>query len=310
MTFQAISSGQDNAPSCAELGRAIALAITRDGTVQPQPGLHLYRLSNVSDPVHGVAEPSLCVIAQGAKEVLLGEDRFRYDPSHYLLSSLELPVVSQVVDASPQRPYLALRVALDPALVASVMVEAGFDGPRGEAGVKGIDVSELDAELLDAILRLVRLSDSPRDYRVLGPLVVREIIYRLLLGEQGARLRHTAIIGGQVHRIARAIERLRKGFDQPLRIESLARELGMSVSAFHHHFKAVTSMSPLQFQKQLRLQEARRLMLAESLDAAGAGYRVGYDDASHFSRDYRRQFGEPPLRDVQRLREVAVGAGA
>jgi AraC-like DNA-binding protein len=153
---------------------------------------------------------------------------------------------------------------------------------------------------------LARLLDSPAEERVLRPLITREIVYRLLMGEQGNRLRHLALLGGHTDRITEAVERLRRDFNQPLRIDSLARELGMSVSGFHHHFKAVTAMSPLQFQKQLRLQEARRIMLGESLDAASAGYRVGYDDASQFSREYKRLFGQPPMRDVERLRE-AVG---
>jgi AraC-like DNA-binding protein len=172
--------------------------------------------------------------------------------------------------------------------------------------VKAIDVSPLDAGLLDAVVRLVRLLDSPTEARFLAPLVTREIVYRLLTGEQGGRLRHTAVLDGHSHLIARALERLRKDFDRPLRIEDIARELGMSVSGFHHHFKAVTAMSPLQFQKQQRLQEARRLMLGEDLDAASAGYRVGYGDASHFTREYKRLFGAPPMRDVERLRETAT----
>jgi AraC-like DNA-binding protein len=172
--------------------------------------------------------------------------------------------------------------------------------------VRAIDVSPLDAGLLDAVVRLVRLLDSPTEARFLSPLVTREIVYRLLRGEQGDRLRHTAVLGGHSHRIARALERLRNEFDQPLRIEEIARELGMSVSGFHHHFRAVTAMSPLQFQKQIRLQEARRLMLGEDLDAASAGYRVGYGDASHFTREYKRRFGAPPARDVERLREAAT----
>jgi transcriptional regulator GlxA family with amidase domain len=170
-----------------------------------------------------------------------------------------------------------------------------------------LDVSPLDAELLDATVRLLRLLDSPAEERILRPLVTREIVYRLLQGEQGNRLRHLALLGGQTDRIAEAVERLRRDFDQPLRIESLARELSMSVSGFHHHFKAVTAMSPLQFQKQLRLQEARRILLGEKADAASAGYRVGYEDASQFSRDYKRLFGHPPIRDVERLREAARG---
>jgi AraC-like DNA-binding protein len=173
-------------------------------------------------------------------------------------------------------------------------------------------VSPLDAGLLDAVLRLVRLLDSPAEARFLAPLVTREIVYRLLMGEQGGRLHHIAALGGSTHRIAEAIERLRNDFDQPLRIEDIARELGMSVSGFHHHFRALTAMSPLQFQKQLRLQEARRLMLGEGLDAASAGYRVGYGNASHFTREYKRLFGAPPMRDVEQLREGAserVGQG-
>jgi AraC-like DNA-binding protein len=217
--------------------------------------------------------------------------------------------VGQVLEASAERPYLSLRLELDPALVGSVMVEAGHLSPRNQGDVRAIramNVSPLDASLLDATVRLVRLLDTPAEVRVLRPLITREIVYRLLMGDQGNRLRHLALLGGPTDRIAEAIERLRRDFDQPLRIDSLARDLGMSVSGFHHHFKAVTAMSPLQFQKQLRLQEARRIMLGENLDAAGAGSRVGYDDASQFSREYKRLFGQPPIRDMERLRE-AVG---
>jgi AraC-like DNA-binding protein len=212
-----------------------------------------------------------------------------------------------VTEASEERPYLGLVLRLDPALVGSVMVEAGHRTLRDHAAVKAFDVSQLDAGLLDAAVRLVRLLESPsEEASFLRPLVTREIVYRLLVGEQGGRLRHTAVLGGHAHRIAMALERLREDFDQPLRIEDIARELGMSVSGFHHHFKAVTAMSPLQFQKQLRLQEARRLMLGEDLDAASAGYRVGYGDASHFNREYKRLFGAPPMRDVERLQEAAM----
>jgi AraC-like DNA-binding protein len=177
---------------------------------------------------------------------------------------------------------------------------------RGASSVRAIDVSPFDAGLLDATVRLVRLLDTPAsEARVLLPLIKREIVLRLLSGEQSARLRHIAVQSGHTERIARAIERLRSDFDKPLRIENLAREIGMSPSGFHNHFKAVTAMSPLQFQKQLRLQEARRLLLSEDLDATSAGYRVGYEDASQFSREYKRFFGEPPMRDVERLREAA-----
>ena len=288
-----------------ELVERIARAIRKDGRVEPLKGLRIHRASSPTESVHGMSGFAFCVIAQGSKEVLLGDNRYQYDPAHYLLATAELPVVSQVIEASQERPYLSLRLELDPTLVGSVMVEAGHFSPRSHADVRAINVSSLDANLLDAVVRLVRLLDTPAEAPFLAPLITREIVYRLLMGEQGDRLRHIAVQGGHTHRIARAIERLREEFDQPLRIDDIARELGMSVSSFHHHFKAVTAMSPLQFQKQMRLQEARRLMLGEGLDAASAGYRVGYNDASHFNREYKRLFGLPPLRDVERLREAA-----
>jgi AraC-like DNA-binding protein len=293
-----------------ELVERIGQAIPEDGTVQPLKGLHLARCSLPLKPVYSVLEPSVCVIAQGSKEVLLGDSRYRYDPSQYLLATVELPRVSQVLEASKERPYLSLRLELASTLVGEVLVEAGHASPRDSAAVSAMAVSPLDGNLLDAFLRLVRLLDAPAEARVLLPLIAREIIYRLLLGEQGGRLRHLAIQGGYTSHIARAVARLRQDFDQPLRIEELARELGMSVSGFHHHFKAVTTLSPLQFQKQLRLQEARRLMLGEDLDAASAAYRVGYRDSSHFNREYKSLFGVPPMRDVQRLREAALQSAA
>ncbi|MDZ4878257.1 MAG: HTH-type transcriptional activator RhaS [Chroococcidiopsis cubana SAG 39.79] len=290
-----------------ELTQRIAQAIHHDGKIEPLKGLHFNRVSSVAEPCHSVSMPAFCVIAQGSKEVLLGSDRYQYDPMRYLLATAELPVISQILEASKEKPYLSVRLDLDPALVGSVMVEAGYSSPQRGASVKAIDVSPLDANLLNAVVRLVRLLDSPAEAHVLAPLIKREIIYRLLMGKQGNRLRQIAVLGGYTHHIAKAVERLRKDFNQPLRIESLARELGMSVSGFHHHFKVVTAMSPLQFQKQLRLQEARRLMLGQNLDASSTAYRVGYDDASHFNREYKRLFGEPPMRDVERLREVAFG---
>jgi AraC-like DNA-binding protein len=246
------------------------------------------------------------VVAQGSKEFLLGERRYRYDPFHYLLVTVDLPNVGQVLEASQERPFLSLRLSLAPTIVSSVMLEAGYASPRGHTDVRAIDVSPLDGNLLDATVRLTRLLDSPTEAPVLLPLITREMVYRLLMGEQGARLRHLATPGGDSARIARAVERLRQDFDQPLHIEELARELGMSVSGFHHHFKSVTALSPLQFLKRLRLQEARRLLLSEDLNAASAAFRVGYQDAAHFNREYKSLFGVPPMRDVQRLREEVL----
>ncbi len=288
-----------------ELTERIAQAIRQDGTIEPLKGLHFNRASTPSECVHSVSIPAFCVIAQGCKEVFLGSDRYQYDPMHYLLATAELPIASQILEASQEKPYLSLRLDLDPTLVGSVMVEAGYPAAQRGTSVKAINVSLLDAELLDAVVRLVRLVDTPNEVHILAPLIKREIIYRLLMSEQGARLRQIAVLGGYTHHIARAVDLLRKDFNQPLRIEDMARELGMSVSGFHHHFKLVTAMSPLQFQKQLRLQEARRLMLGQNLDATSAAYQVGYDDASHFNREYKRHFGAPPMRDVARLREAA-----
>lgn len=294
-----------------EMVERIARAVPEDGIAQPIKGLYLNRASSITEPVYGVSRPSFCVIAQGAKEVRLGDKRYRYDPYQYLLTTFELPVASRLLEASAALPYLSMRMELDPALVASVMLEAGIPPPRGDTmSVRAIDVSLLDESLLDAVVRLVRLLDAPpAEARVLLPLVTREIVFRLLAGDPGNRLRNLAALGGPIDRIAHAIERLRKDFNQPLRIENLARETGMSPSGFHEHFKAVTAMSPLQFQKHLRLQEARRLLLGEDVDAATAGYRVGYEDASHFSRDYKRHFGDPPARDAVRLR-ASMGAAS
>lgn len=288
-----------------ELVERISGIVREDGSIEPLKGLHLNRASAPKAPLHNVYAPVFCVIAQGSKEIFLGDERYQYDPYHYLLVTAELPLVGQVLETSQERPYLGLRLDLDPTLVGAVMVEAEYPSSSKQADVRAIDVSALDAGLLDAVVRLVRLVDSPAEAPFLAPLLAREIVYRLLMGEQGDRLRYIAALGGYPSHIVKAIERIQKDFDKSLRIEDLAREIGMSVSGFHHHFKAVTAMSPLQFQKRLRLQEARRLMFGESLDAASAAYRVGYDNASYFSREYKSLFGLPPIRDVERLREAA-----
>lgn len=285
-----------------ELVERVARAIPEDGILEVFPGLLLGRSSKPTEPLHSVFKPAFCVIAQGSKQVLLGEYVFRYDPGHYLISTVDLPIVSQVVEASKERPYFSFRLNLDASLVASVMMESSIETNKCDASVKAMDVSSIDANMLDAVVRLARLLDTPDEIQVLAPLIVREIVYRLLRGEQGARLSHLLASAGDTRRISKAIGRLREHFDEPLRIDDIARELGMSVSGFHHHFKSVTAMSPLQFQKQIRLQEARRLMLGEDLDAASAGFRVGYEDPSYFSREYKKLFGAPPQRDIARLR--------
>jgi AraC-like DNA-binding protein len=245
--------------------------------------------------------PSLCVVAQGSKEVLLADETYRYDPAQCLLVSVDLPVSARVVEASPARPCLMLRVTLDTAAVGEFLADGLTDPPGGPPGL-GLAVTPMEPSLVDAVGRLVALLDTPNDVAPLAPLVLREITYRVLTGPQGARLRQMAAAGGPAHRIARAIRWLKDHFTDPLSVETLAKSVRMSPSAFHLHFKGVTALSPLQYQKRLRLQEARRLMLAEGMDAAGAAYRVGYESPSQFSREYRRLFGAPPRQDVSVLK--------
>jgi AraC-like DNA-binding protein len=285
-----------------ELIERMAAALPTDGTVEALSGFRLSRASGPTEPVQEVYEPSFCFVAQGSKKALLGGEIFRYDPRHYLIFTVDLPVTFQVEEASQEKPYFGFRLALDPALVASVVMESDIQIRKGDASTKAINVSSIDADLLDAVVRMVRLVETPAQRKVLAPLIIKEIVYRLLIGGQGARLSHILALGGDTRRISKAIGHLREHFDEQLKMEEIARGLGMSVSGFHHHFKSVTSMSPLQFQKHLRLQEARRLMLGEDLDAASAGFRVGYEDPSHFSREYKRHFGAPPQNDIASLR--------
>ncbi|PQJ35354.1 AraC family transcriptional regulator [Salinibacter sp. 10B] len=288
----------------AELVDRISRAVPEDDRVEVLDGLTLHRRSQATEPLHNVAQPALCVMAQGAKVVQLGDNHYRYDPYHYLLITSKLPMAGEIVEASEEEPYLCMILSLDADLVSSVMVEGGYGAPAEGDSVRALDISPLGPRLLDAAVRLVRLLDHPEEVDVLKPLILREIVFRLLQGEQGHRLRHFAMMEGGDHRIAQAIQRFHQDFDQSIKIERLAEEVGMSESSFYQHFKAVTGMTPLKFQKQLRLQEARRLMLSEDLNASTAGYRVGYNDVPHFSREYKRLFGDPPKRDVEQLQQT------
>jgi AraC-like DNA-binding protein len=254
-----------------------------------------------------VCEPALGVIAQGRKRVMLAGEDYFYDPAHCLLVSVDLPIATQVVSASPESPYLSLAIHLDLAQVAELLIDADVPSLEGALPSRGMAVTAIDPPLLDAVLRLLRLLENPRDAAVLAPLFLREIAYRVLTGEQGPRLRQIVAQGGPANRIAQAIDWLKHNYARPFRIETVARAAHMSPSALHHHFKAVTAMSPLQYQKQLRLEQARRLMLGEGLDAAEAGHRVGYESSSQFSREYRRLFGQPPRRDLISLRMASTG---
>ncbi|MBC7807361.1 MAG: AraC family transcriptional regulator [Akkermansiaceae bacterium] len=296
--------GQRSSPRQEELAHLIGRFTGSDGiyptSVEP---LLLCRASSPGEASHVMYQPSLCVVAQGSKRLLLGKDVFRYDPAHFLLASVELPTLGQVVEASPKSPFLALSLKLDLNQMAALAMEADIPTPPAKpTAARGIAVSRFDAPLLDALIRLVRLLDSPQDVRVLAPMAVREVMYRLLTGEQGARLRKITAANSKTNRVARVMEWIKEHYAERLHIETIAREVCMSPSGLHHDFKAVTAMSPLQYQKQLRLQEARRLMLSGALDATAASYRVGYESPSQFSREYSRLFGAPPLRDIVALR--------
>lgn len=288
---------------------ALATLIERyaaeDGThATPLPRVALIRSSCPTEPLHALHEPALCIVAQGRKRVLLGDRVFLYDPSQYLVVSVDLPVIGQVIAASADQPYLCLRLNLDPATLGALMMEAGLEGDHEAEAPPGLSLSTVTPELLDAAVRLLRLLDTPRDLPALAPLVEREILYRLLTGPQAAKLRQIALGESKLQQVNRAIAWIKRHYRDPFSIDAVTAEARMSRSALHHHFKAVTAMSPLQYQKQLRLQEARRQIVGQAVDAVTAGFNVGYDSPSQFSREYRRLFGEPPMRDAVRLRSA------
>lgn len=274
------------------------------------PGLSLFRREEVTEPVSGMYEPSVCLVAQGAKRVQLGEDTLVYDAHHFLITSVHLPTLVQVIEASPERPYLGLRLLLDLREVSQLMLDSSLPQPRTQQSSRGMAIGEVTLPLVDAFQRLLDLLGEEKDIPILAPMIQREIIYRLLVGDQGARLRQIVSAGSQSRQIARAIDYLKGNFASPLRIDDLATQVNMSTSTFHHHFRTLTAMSPLQYQKMLRLNEARRLMLTERLDATSAAFQVGYESPSQFSREYGRLFGQPPLRDIVNLRRMATGEGA
>ena len=265
--------------------------------------LYMVRYDHPVQSFPTLAQPALCILAQGSKDVRLGDESYTYDPLNYLVLSVAMPLSGRIQHATLEHPNLALRLDIDPAHINALIAEAGpMSVPTRPTG-RGLYIERIDSQLLDAVLRLTRLLSTPKDIAMLAPLIQREILYRLLRSEQGYRLYEIAISNSQTHRVTQAIKWLNSNYEQPLRIEDLAREVNLSVSTLHHRFKSVTAMSPLQYQKQLRLQEARRLMLADGLDASAAGYRVGYESPSQFSREYSRLFGAPPLRDLARLRK-------
>ena len=268
----------------------------------PLPGVSAIRVSQPGDELtHALHQPAVCLIAQGAKRVMLQGDAYAYDPSRLLVFTVDLPVSAQVTLASRAEPYLCFRLDIEPIQVADIVAQSNLSLPTAQAGRRGLYLTSTTPELLDAVLRLMRMSGKPHEAALLAPLAVREILIRLLQGPEGHRLANVARGESHAGRVARAIAWMKANRSEPLRIDEMAKRVHMSPSSFHQRFRELTAMSPLQYHKQLRLLEARRLMLAEGADAATASHRVGYQSPSQFSREYSRHSGAPPARDIQRL---------
>ncbi|EGR3301322.1 AraC family transcriptional regulator [Vibrio parahaemolyticus] len=269
----------------------------------PISGLRFSRWTPPTPPTSYTHNPSICLIAQGRKRVLLGEESFIYDANHFLISSVDLPIIANIIEASEEQPYLGLIMELDLTEISQLIVDSELAFTQAKEAQKGIAVGELSESLLDAFVRLAELLDEGQNIKILAPIIKREIFYRLLMSEQGTRLHQIVTAGSHSHQIAKAIDWLKNNFVKPLSVGDLASYTGMSKSSFYTHFRSMTSMTPLQFQKKLRLSEARRLMLTENLDAMAATFKVGYESPSQFSREYSRLFGAPPSKDIKSLRE-------
>lgn len=292
----------------AELARRIAARSNTEGLQRTEvPGLSLFRRSEPSACTSATYEPSLIVFVQGKKRINLGRSTYLCDETTFLLTSIDLPVVSQVVAATKESPNLGIALGLSMPEVRSILSSEELPAAEQSTGAHGMAVGKSTVELLDACSRLMDLLDKPQDIPFLSSLIQREIIYRLLRSPQGGHLRAIATLGEQSHRTAKAVAWLRTNFAKPLRVEDLATMAQMGVSTLHHHFRSLTAMSPLQYQKHLRLHIARERMLNEGLDASSAAFEVGYESASQFSREYSRFFGQPPIRDIK-ARRLATSA--
>ncbi|WP_117193574.1 AraC family transcriptional regulator [Rhizobium terrae] len=286
-----------------QLARLIAQNTDGDGVFETAiPRLSVIRMSNPTEPLHALHQPAICIIAQGAKQVMLADEIFRYSPGQYLVVSVDIPITGQVIEASEEKPYLCIRLDLDLKLLSEMLVQMPDTFGQPTMRRKCIGLSHATPEFLDAALRFTQLLDRPDEIAYLAPLIERELMFRLLRGEQAEMIRQILAPENRLQQVNRAIAWIRQNFSAPFSIEQVAVEARMSPSSLHQHFREVTAMSPLQYQKQLRLQEARRLILANAVDAATAAHQVGYDSPSQFSREYRRLFGAPPIQDITRLR--------
>ena len=291
-----------------ELAKRISNSLCDSGERTTEvPGLRLYRRTAPTVPNPSTYEPSLLVIAQGRIRVDLGKASYVFGRSRFLLTSLELPAVSQVITASEESPYLAFFLKLDMSTVRDILNTEEVRTTEKSSGACAMAIGKTTVDLVNACSRMMDVLDAPRDISFFGKLIQREIVYRLLQGSLGARLRAIATFETKCHRTAKAVAWLRSNYEKPLRVEHLATIAGMSRSTLHLHFRALTAMSPLQFQKQLRLHAARQRMLTSQLDAATAAFEVGYESPSQFNREYRRFFGQPPIRDINALRDGRVG---
>jgi AraC-like DNA-binding protein len=267
-------------------------------------GLRCIKLSAPNLKLPSVYEPSICVIVQGSKQVLLAHEIYRYAPPQFLAVSVDLPLLGQVLEASEERPYLCVQIEIDPRQIAELIAQSDASHRTLNDTARGLFVGTLDGATQEAVLRLARLLETPQDIPVLAPMMLREIHYRLISGEYGPAITQMAIAGSNTHKIGQIIRRMKTNLAAPILVEELAALVNMSPSSFHQHFKAVTAMSPLQYYKRLRLTEARHILLSENVDAASTAYRVGYESTSQFSREYARMFGAPPMRDVAGMREA------
>lgn len=292
--------------NCAELAALIEQHTSRERSGYYPTAIDplVFVRCDTSKTIQDVSEPLFAMVVQGEKKLSLDQEIFQYGVAQYLVTSVDLPLSVCMIEATPDQPYLGLKLNLDPAQLCEIIVQTNPDIDKKENSVRGLCVSDASLCLIDCAIRLTKLLDTPQDIPFLAPMIIREIYYRLLTDEQGEAVRQVATSGSNMQRIADVIKQIKTEFAQPLRVEELAEQANMSAASFHRHFKAVTSMSPLQYQKHLRLMNARQIMLAEAIDATQAAYRVGYESTSQFSREYSRMFGAPPIRDIERLRSV------
>ncbi|OZB98844.1 AraC family transcriptional regulator [Paenibacillus sp. XY044] len=287
-------------PYLPELSARLNQFLQTDGLHMTEiPSLHMMRATATSEPIHSMYAPSLCFVVQGAKSAALGHETYHYNPTTYLVTSVHLPIKSEITQASPEIPFIGLHLEFTPDQILDILQHSDLSWPEESEPGSGIFLGKTNPQLLDALLRLVKLIDQPAEIPILAPLITREILFRVLQGEHGHLVKQFAVIGSQAHAIAKAIQLIHRDYSKPLRVEELAKEVNMAASSFHKHFKQVTALSPLQYQKRIRLQEARHLMISEQMGAADAAFQVGYESPSQFSREYARLFGLPPRSDLK-----------